>query len=123
MLLPFKLGVGGVMGNGEQYWSWIALDDVIGAIQHCILTESLRGAVNVVAPQAVTNREFTRALGRVLSRPTIFPLPAFAARLVLGEMAEGLLLASARIEPTQLMTNGYKFHQVEVEAALRSLLD
>ncbi|MGH7492732.1 MAG: TIGR01777 family oxidoreductase [bacterium] len=123
MLLPFKLGVGGVMGDGKQYWSWVALDDVIGAIQHCLWTESLRGPVNVVAPHAVTNHEFTKALGRALSRPTIFPVPAFVARLLLGEMAEELLLASARLEPAQLMANGYKFHHVEVEAALRALLN
>ena len=98
MLLPFKLGVGGVLGSGEQYWSWVALDDVIGGLQHILQTEALRGPVNVVAPHAVTNRVFTKALGRVLSRPTIFPAPAFALRLVLGEMANDLLLASARIE-------------------------
>jgi uncharacterized protein (TIGR01777 family) len=122
MLFPFKLGLGGVMGNGEQCWSWVTLDDVIGAMQHCLWTESLRGPVNVVAPHAVTNREFTKALGRVLSRPAIFPVPAFAARLLLGEMADELLLSSARIEPAQLMAHGYKFRQVEVEGALRTLL-
>ncbi len=122
MLLPFKLGLGGVMGNGEQYWSWVTLDDVIGAMQHCLQSEGLRGPVNVVAPHAVTNREFTKALGRALSRPTIFPVPAFAARLVLGEMADDLLLSSARIEPTQLIASGYKFRHTELEAALRALL-
>jgi len=122
MLLPFRLGLGGVMGNGNQYWSWVALDDVIGGIQHCLLNESLRGGVNVVAPNVVTNREFTKALGRVLSRPTLFPVPAFAARLLLGEMANDLLLASARIEPMQLLASNYKFRYDSVEGALAALL-
>lgn len=122
MLLPFKLGAGGIMGNGKQYWSWVSLDDVIGAIHHAIVTESVVGPMNVVAPRAVTNYEFTKTLGRVLSRPTIFPLPAFAARLGLGEMADELLLASARIEPARLVATGYKFHHTELEKALRDLL-
>ncbi len=122
MLLPFRLGVGGVIGSGEQYWSWIALEDVIGALQFTVMTESLRGPVNLVAPQAVTNREFTKTLGRVISRPTIFPLPAFAARLVLGEMADDLLLSSARIAPAKLVTNGYSFKHGDLESALRAML-
>ncbi len=122
MLLPFKLGAGGIIGNGKQYWSWVSLDDVIGAIHHAIVTESVVGPMNVVAPRAVTNYEFTKTLGRVLSRPAIFPLPAFAARLVLGEMADELLLASARIEPARLVATGYKFRHTELEKALRELL-
>jgi uncharacterized protein (TIGR01777 family) len=122
MLLPFKMGVGGVMGSGKQYWSWISLDDVIGAFHHALITESLQGAVNVVAPRAVTNQEFTKTLGKVLSRPTIFPLPAFAARLALGEMADDLLLSSARLEPARLLASNYKFHHPELEGALRELL-
>lgn len=122
MLLPFKLGVGGNMGDGRQYWSWVALDDVIGAFHHALMTESLHGAVNVVAPTAVTNKEFTKTLGKVLSRPTIFPLPAFAARLALGEMADPLLFYSARIAPARLLATGYKFHHPELEVALRDLL-
>jgi hypothetical protein len=122
LLLPFKLGVGGIVGNGKQYWSWVSLDDVIGAIHHAIVTESVVGPMNVVAPRAVTNYEFTKTLGRVLSRPTIFPLPAFAARLMLGEMADELLLASARIEPAKLLAAGYKFRHTELENALRELL-
>ena len=122
MLLPFKLGVGGVLGSGEQYWRWVALDDAIGGSQHLPQTEALRGPVNVVAPHAVTNRVFTKALGRVLSRPTIFPAPAFALRLLLGEMANDLLLASARIEPTQLIASGYRFQHDEIEGALRASL-
>jgi uncharacterized protein (TIGR01777 family) len=122
MLLPFKIGVGGIMGNGRQYWSWIALDDVIGAFRHALITESLHGAVNAVAPAAVTNHEFTKMLGKALSRPTIFPLPAVAARLALGEMADALLLSSARIEPARLLATGYKFHHPGLAGALRDVL-
>ncbi len=122
MLLPFKLGVGGIVGSGEQYWSWISLDDVIRGLQFALATETLRGPVNFVAPHAVTNREFTKILGRVLKRPTIFPLPAFAARLALGEMAEALLLSSARVAPAQLVTQGYSFKHAELEGALTAML-
>jgi hypothetical protein len=122
MLLPFKMGVGGIVGNGKQYWSWVSLNDVVGAIRHALITETLHGAVNAVAPRAVTNKEFTKTLGKVLSRPTIFPLPDFAARLALGEMADDLLLSSARIEPARLLASGYKFQHPELEGALRDLL-
>jgi hypothetical protein len=122
MLLPFKLGLGGRVGNGRQYVSWIAIDDVVGAISHAILCDSLRGPVNAVAPQPVTNREFTSTLGRVLGRPTFFPLPVFAARLIMGEMADNLLLASARVEPIRLLASGYEFDFPELEGALRHVL-
>lgn len=122
MLLPFKLGAGGVVGSGKQYWSWIALEDVVGALRFAVETSSLNGPVNLVAPQAVTNHEFTKTLGRVLARPTILPLPAFAARLVLGEMAEDLLLSSARIAPAKLVVHGYRFQHGELEGALRAML-
>ncbi|RMF92393.1 MAG: DUF1731 domain-containing protein, partial [Nitrospinota bacterium] len=122
MLLPFRLGLGGVVGSGKQYWSWIAIDDVLGAIVHALRTEALQGPVNAVAPHPVTNQEFTRTLGRVLGRPTFFPLPAFVARLVLGEMANDLLLASARVEPRRLLATGYPFRYPELEGALRHLL-
>ncbi|MBI3457993.1 MAG: TIGR01777 family protein, partial [Candidatus Rokubacteria bacterium] len=95
MLLPFRLGLGGRLGSGAQYWSWITLDDVVSAIAHAIATDGLAGPVNVVAPTPVTNGEFTATLGRVLGRPTLFPVPAFALRLLLGDMARELLLASA----------------------------
>jgi hypothetical protein len=123
MLLPFKLGVGGRVGNGRQYLSWIAIDDVVGAISHVILSDALRGPVNAVAPYPVTNREFTKTLGRVLWRPTLFPLPAFAARRVFGEMADNLLLASTRVEPARLLATGYQFRFPHLEAALRHVLD
>ena len=96
MLTPFRMGLGGVIGDGAQWMSWIALDDVIGAIRHALTTDALRGPVNTVAPAPVTNADFTRTLGRVLGRPTLIPLPAFAARLALGEMADELALASRR---------------------------
>lgn len=122
MLLPFKMGVGGVFGSGEQYWSWVAIDDVVGAIYHCIQTESLSGPVNVASPNPATNREFTKALGRVLKRPTIFPMPAAVARLVLGEMADELLLSSIRVEPKKLTASNYSFRFTELEEALRHVL-
>lgn len=122
MLLPFKLGLGGVVGSGKQYWSWIALDDVVQAIIHCLKTETVRGPVNGVAPNAVTNREFTKTLGRVLGRPTLFPMPAFAARLALGEMADALLLCSAHVAPDSLQKSGFRFRYEELEHALTALL-
>ncbi len=122
MLLPFKFMAGGVIGSGRQYWSWVGIDDVIGAIHHALVDSSLSGPVNVVAPNPVTNREFTKSLGRVLSRPTVLPLPAFAARLALGEMADELLLASARVRPTKLLKSGYQFRHTDLESALRHVL-
>jgi uncharacterized protein len=123
MLPPFRLGMGGRLGSGRQYMSWIALDDAVGAIHHAIMTESLRGPANAVAPQTVTNQEFTKALGKVLGRPTIFPMPAFAARLIFGEMADELLLASAHVQPAKLLASGYAFRYSDLEAALRHLLE
>jgi uncharacterized protein len=122
MLTPFKLGLGGVIGSGRQYMSWIGIDDVVGAIHHAITCDALNGPVNVVAPNPVTNRDFTKTLGRVLRRPAILPLPAFAARLMLGEMADELLLASARVEPRRLEETGYTFRDSQLESALRHVL-
>jgi uncharacterized protein (TIGR01777 family) len=122
MLLPFKLGVGGKIGSGNQYWSWISLEDVCAAIQHCIQAGSLHGPVNLVSPSPVTNREFTRTLGQVLGRPTMFPLPAFAARLALGEMADALLLASARVEPAKLSASRFVFRHKDLQPVLQQLL-
>lgn len=118
MLLPFRMGVGGKVGSGRQYMSWVALDDVVDAVIECLANDSLRGPVNVVSPNPVTNYEFTKTLGRVLRRPTIFPLPAFAARLALGQMADELLLASQRVRPAKLMEAGYTFRYPALEAAL-----
>ena len=122
-LLPlFQIGAGGTLGSGAQYMSWVSIDDVIGAVHHALMTEGLRGPVNVVAPEPVTNREFTRTLGRVLARPTLLPAPAFALRLVLGEMADEALLASARVAPSRLLATGYAFRSSHLEGALRHLL-
>lgn len=122
MLTPFKLGLGGKVGSGRQYWSWVAIDDVIGAIHHALVTDSISGPANVVAPNPVTNQEFTKVLGHVVKRPTIFPLPAFMARLLVGEMADDLLLASARVSPRKLAETGYQFRFRDLEPALRHLL-
>ncbi len=122
MLTPFKLCAGGVVGSGKQYWSWVALDDLIGIIHHGLTRETIEGPVNAVAPNPPTNREFTKTLGKVLGRPTIFPMPAFAARVALGEMADELLLASARVIPRRLQESGYEFRFTELEAALRHTL-
>ena len=122
MLTPFKLGGGGIVGSGRQYFSWISLDDVVRAMQLVIDNESLSGPVNLVAPNPVTNREFTKTLGRVLSRPTVLPMPAFAAKLLFGEMAEALLLASTRVVPGALASAEFVFQHTELEPALRHLL-
>ena len=122
MLIPFRLGLGGPVGSGRQYWSWVAIDDAVGTIQHALAKEDLRGPVNVVAPAPSTNLEFTRALARALSRPAFLPLPVFAARLALGEMADALLLASVRVVPEALKGSGYRFRYPELEPALRHLL-
>jgi hypothetical protein len=122
MLFPFKLGVGGRIGNGKQYVSWIAMDDAVGAIHHAICTEALKGPVNVVSPNPVANADFTRTLARVLSRPAILPLPAFGARLAFGELADALLLASQRVNPERLRDSGYQFRFADLEAALRHVL-
>lgn len=122
MLTPFKLGLGGKVGSGSQYMSWITLEDVIAVFRRAIEDESLRGPVNAVAPGALTNAEFTKALGAALGRPTIFAVPAFAARLAFGETADELLLASTRVEPARLKEAGFEFKHPEIEGALRSVL-
>jgi uncharacterized protein len=122
MLTPFKLGVGGRLGSGDQYMSWIALDDVVGVIDYLLEKDSLSGPVNTVAPQAVTNSEFTKALGEALSRPTLFPVPKFAMRIAFGEMADIALLASQRVEPARLKSSGYVFKYPELRAALKHIL-
>lgn len=118
----FKLGGGGRIGDGRQFWPWVALDDVVGAIVHALEDDTLRGPANVSAPNPLTNAEFTRALGQVLRRPTVVPLPARAARLALGEMADELLLTSARMKPERLQKNGYEFRYPQLKGALKHLL-
>lgn len=122
MLQPFKMGLGGVIGSGRQYFSWISLDDLVSVIAFALETESLVGPVNAVTPFAVTNREFTKTLGRVLGRPTIFPMPAFAARLAFGEMTDEMLLGGVRVAPHELTTTHFPFAYPELEPALRHLL-
>ncbi|MDT5293992.1 MAG: uncharacterized protein QOJ76_872 [Acidobacteriota bacterium] len=122
MLTPFKLGLGGRVGSGRQYMSWITLEDLIGVIKRALTDESLRGPVNAVAPNAVTNEEFTKAIGRVLGRPTFLSMPAFAARLAFGEMADALLLSGSRVEPARLTEASYEFKHPEIEGALRHVL-
>ena len=122
ILPPFQFGLGGEVGGGRQYWSWIAIDDAVGAIHHALITDALRGPVNAVNPHPITNREFTKTLGALLSRPTLLPTPEFAARLVFGEMADELLLASARVEPARLRRTGYRFRFQTLEDAMRHLL-
>jgi uncharacterized protein (TIGR01777 family) len=122
MLPPFRMGVGGSIGNGRQWMSWIDIEDLVGAVQHVIKTDALRGPVNVVGPNPVTNAEFTKTLASVLSRPAIFPMPAFAARLVFGQMGDELLLASQRVEPAQLLASGYVFQKPGLRAALEDIL-
>jgi uncharacterized protein len=123
MLTPFKLGLGGRIGSGRQWWSWIHVDDIVGGIQNAIHTESLSGAVNLVAPNPVRNAEFTKVLASVLGRPAFFPVPEFALRLAFGQMAaEELLLASQRVEPGKLLASGYAFRFRELRAALENLV-
>ena len=123
MMTPFKIGMGGKIGSGTQYMSWVAMDDVTGAIYHTLITESLKGPVNVTAPNPVTNKEFTNTLGEVLKRPAVVPIPAFAAKLAFGEMANDLLLASTKVAPKRLSDSGYKFQYPELENALKHVLD
>ena len=122
MLLPFKLGAGGVVGSGKQPWSWIALDDLVRTILHCVQTESLSGPVNGTAPGVISNREFTRTLGKVLRRPTIFPMPAFVVKAAFGEMGEELMLAGTRCDSSRLVKSGFEFAYPTLEPALRHLL-
>ncbi len=122
MLTPFRCGLGGRFGTGKQYWSWITIDDAVEVICHGLMTKSLSGPVNAVAPEAVTNAEFTATLGHVLGRPTLAAVPAWAARIALGQMADELLLASARVVPRRLQETGYVFRHGRLDAALRYLL-
>jgi hypothetical protein len=121
MLWPFKMGLGGIIGSGRQWWSWIDVQDMVGAIEH-IRTTDLHGPVNLVAPNAVTNAEFTKTLAATLHRPAIFPMPAFAARLAFGQMADELLLASQRVEPVKLVESGYSFHSTDLASGLARVL-
>lgn len=122
MLLPFRLGLGGTMGGGAQFWSWIILDDAVRAIEHVLGINQISGPVNIVSPEPVTNREFTKALGETLARPTFLSMPAWAARLALGEMAEELLLTSTRVQPAKLLASGFVFRDPNLKNAFRRVL-
>jgi uncharacterized protein (TIGR01777 family) len=122
MLTPFKLGLGGVIGSGRQYLSWITLDDAVRVIQFALSAAAVCGPVNAVTSEPVTNREFTKTLGRVLGRPTFFTMPAFAARAAFGEMADEMLLAGVRVAPRALASAGFVFQHPQLEPALRHVL-
>lgn len=122
MLTPFKFGVGGRIGNGRQWMSWIDVDDMVGAIHHILKSDLLHGPVNMVAPRPVTNEEFTKTLASVLHRPAIFPVPEFAVKLAFGEMGETVLLGSQRVEPEQLITSGYPFRFNTLRTSLENTL-
>ena len=122
MLTPFKYGLGGKLGNGRQYMSWIHIDDVARAFAFALKRESLNGPINLAAPNPVTNAEFTKALGRVLSRPALFRVPRFALRIAMGEMAQ-FALGSARLYPLKLAQNGFRHKWNDIEPALRDILD
>lgn len=122
MLPPFRMGVGGNVGNGRQWMSWIDLCDEVGAIEHLLTNDSIRGPVNMVSPNPVRNAEFTKTLASVLHRPAVLPMPAFAARLAFGQMADELLLASQRVEPSKLVSSGYKFKRPDLRSSLEGIL-
>lgn len=123
MLPAFRMGAGGRLGSGQQWMSWISLDDAVAAVRFAIAHESLDGAVNVVAPAPVTNAEFTATLARVVRRPALFPVPAVALKLMFGEMAEGTLLVSQRVVPRRLQGAGFQFQHPTLEAALRAAVN
>jgi uncharacterized protein (TIGR01777 family) len=122
MLLPFRLGLGARLGTGNQWMSWISIDDAVEAVHEALVDDGLEGPVNVTSPEPVTNRDFTRTLARVLSRPALFAVPEPALRLALGEMAEGTILSSTRAVPARLLQAGYRFGHPDLESALRHVL-
>jgi uncharacterized protein (TIGR01777 family) len=122
MITPFRLGLGGRLGSGRQWWSWVSVDDVAGAIHHVLTHDTLHGPVNTAAPNPVTNAEFTSILASVLRRPAIFPMPAFAVKLLFGEMGEELFLGSQRVVPAKLAASGYQFQHPALKNALQEIL-
>ncbi len=122
MLTPFRLGMGGPLGNGSQWMSWIGLEDVVGAVLHMIQNDAVSGPVNLVSPQPVTNKQYTRTLGGILKRPAVLPLPRFAARLAFGELADEALYASQRVEAGVLTESGYTFTHPQLRGALEAAL-
>src|SRR5207245_9119131 len=122
MMLPFKFGAGGKLGSGKQWMSWVTLEDIVGILRFALENSSVRGAVNVVAQRPVQNAEFTQVLAKAMHRPALFPAPAFALRLALGEMADALLLSSQRVTPQALEKLGYRFLHADLKAALATIL-
>lgn len=122
MLPPFRMGLGGPLGDGRQWMSWVSREDVLGIILHALTAHALQGPVNAVSPNPATNREFSRSLGRALRRPALFPVPALAVRLLFGEMADEALLASARAIPRKLQQSGYSFQHPDLQPALVQML-
>ncbi|MCH7744674.1 MAG: TIGR01777 family protein [Chloroflexi bacterium] len=121
MLPPFRMGLGGKLGSGRQFMSWVSLQDSVRVFHHALITDSLEGPVNVTSPSAITNAEFTKALGRALSRPAPFTVPPFVLRIMFGEVADALL-GSARMDPAKLLATGFVFQHIELESALREML-
>ena len=123
MMIPMRLGIGGKLGSGAQYWSWIALDDHIAAVQHILGTEGLSGPVNLASPEPVRNADFVATIGRVLRRPAVLPVPAFALKIALGpQMANQMALYSQRVVPRKLEESGFKFAYPDLEGAFRHVL-
>src|SRR6266550_8403437 len=122
MLPAFRMGVGGRIGSGHQWMSWIHVQDLVGAVHHILKSDLLQGPVNLVAPQPVTNAEFTRTLAAALSRPAVFPVPEFVVKLAFGQMGEEVLLASQRVEPARLISSGYPFQYSDLRKALDAVL-
>jgi len=122
MLPPFRLGLGGRLGTGHQWWSWVAVQDAVGAIDHVLNHDALQGPVNTVAPNPVSNAEFTKTLASIISRPDLFPMPAVAVRLVFGQMGTELFLASQRVEPAKLIGSGYQFRYPDLRQTLEEIL-
>jgi len=121
LLLPFKLGLGGRVGSGNQWWSWVALEDLLAGYGHALVTD-LEGAVNLTAPNPVTNRQLTKALGKALNRPTILPVPALAARAAFGQMGQEMLLEGQRVLPARLLDDGFAFSEPTIDVALERAL-
>jgi uncharacterized protein (TIGR01777 family) len=122
MLSPFKLGIGGIFGNGQQYMPWITIDDILGILEHVIQNKNITGSINVVTPNPIINSQYTKLLGELLSRPTILRIPAISLKILLGQMADELLLSSARVIPKKLIESGYQFKFPEIKSALVHLL-
>lgn len=123
MLLPFKLGLGGKLGSGKQFMSWIVLDDLVSALDYILSNDEIKGAVNAVSPSPVTNEQFTKTLGKVLKRPTILTVPSFLLKSIVSDMADEMFLASTRVYPEILLKSGFKFRFDHLESSLKYLLN